>query len=77
MLVVKKKMSTIKQPNKGDNVRQNPNNITQLFKNNNSKNVIKIVFDVDLHHGPIRVKVEKVWMPKGMTSQPLRVNTPI
>jgi hypothetical protein len=54
MLVVKKKMSTIKQPGKGDNARQSPDNITQLSKNNNSKNVIKIVFYVNLHHGPIR-----------------------
>jgi hypothetical protein len=59
MLVIKQKMHTIKQPSKGDNVCQNPHNITQLSKNNNSKNVIKNVFYVNLHHDPIRVKVKK------------------
>jgi len=59
ILVIKKKMNTIEQPSKGDNVCQNPNNITQLSINNNSKNDIKIIFNVNLHHDPIRVKVEK------------------
>ncbi len=44
MLVVKKKMSTIKQPGKGDNARQSPDNITQLSKNNNSKKLLKSFF---------------------------------
>jgi hypothetical protein len=55
MLVIKKKISTTKQPGKGDNVHQKPPGITQLFKNNSLKNIIKSVFNVDLHHGPIRV----------------------
>jgi hypothetical protein len=52
MLVVKRRMNTIKQPKKGDNVHQRPLDITQLSKNNNLKNVIK---NVDLHHNPIMV----------------------
>jgi hypothetical protein len=55
MLVVKRRMNTIKQLGKRDNAHQRPFDSTQLFKNNNSKNVIKSVFDVDLHHDPIRV----------------------
>jgi len=55
MLVVKRRMNTIKQLGKRDNVHQRPFDNTQLFKNNNSKNVIKSVFDVDLHHDPIKV----------------------
>jgi hypothetical protein len=50
MLVKKKIMSTIKQLGKGDNAYQRPLNIIQLSKNSSSKNVIKNVFDVDLHH---------------------------
>jgi hypothetical protein len=55
MLVVKRKMGTIKQFGKMDNAHQKPFNITQLSKNNNLRNVIKSVFDIDLHHGPIGV----------------------
>jgi len=55
MLIIKRKMSTIKQLGKGDNAHQKPFNITQLFKNKNLKNVIKSVFDVNMHHGPIGV----------------------
>jgi hypothetical protein len=52
---VKKRMSTIKQIGKGDNVHQSPPpNITQLYENNYSKNVIKNIFDVNLHHGLIK-----------------------
>jgi hypothetical protein len=53
MLIVKKKMSVIKQLGKGDNARERPPIITQLFKNNNLKNIIKNVFNVDLHHSLI------------------------
>jgi len=59
MLVVKRKMCTIKQLSKGDNVHQWPLDITQLFKNSSSRNIIKNVFNVDLHHGPIKVKVKE------------------
>jgi hypothetical protein len=55
MLEVERKMSTIKQLGKGDNVHQRPFNITQLSKNSCSRNVIKNVFDVNLHHGLIKV----------------------
>jgi hypothetical protein len=55
MLVIKRRMNTIKQHGKRDNVRQRPLDITQFFKNNSSRNVIKSIFDVDLHHNPIRV----------------------
>jgi hypothetical protein len=30
-------------------------NITQFSRNNNSKNATKSIFNVDLHHNPIRV----------------------
>jgi hypothetical protein len=33
--------------------------ILELFKNNNSRNVIKSVFDIDLHHDPIKVSVKE------------------
>jgi hypothetical protein len=59
MLAIKRKMSTIKQLGKGDNVHQRPPGITQLSKNSDLKNVIKSVFNVDLHHGPIRVQVKE------------------
>jgi hypothetical protein len=55
MLVGEKKMKTIKQHGKGDNVCQSPPNFTQLFKNNSARNVIKNILNVDLHHGPIKV----------------------
>jgi hypothetical protein len=59
MLVIRRKMSTIKQLGKRDNVHQRPPNITQLSKNSDSKNIIKSVFNVDLHHGPIRVQIKE------------------
>jgi hypothetical protein len=55
MLVIKRKMNTIKQPGKGDNACQKLLNITQLSKNNSLKIIIKNIFNIDLHHGPIRV----------------------
>ncbi len=55
MLVVKRKMNTIKQFGKGDNVRQRTPDISQFKKNNNSINAIKSVFNVDLHHDPYKV----------------------
>ncbi len=55
ILEVKRKMNTIKQLGKRDNAHQKPPNITQLFENTYSKNIIKSVFNIDLHHGPIRV----------------------
>jgi hypothetical protein len=55
MLVIKRKMNAIKQLNKKDNVHQRPLDITQFFKNNNSKNVIKGIFNVDLQHDPLKV----------------------
>jgi hypothetical protein len=59
MLVVKRKMNTIKQPNKGDNAHQKPPNITHFSKNNSSRNIIKSVFNINLHHDPIKVLVEE------------------
>jgi hypothetical protein len=55
MLTVKRRMNAIKQFGKGDNVRQKPPSIAQLSKNNSSRNVIKSVFDINLHHGRIKV----------------------
>jgi hypothetical protein len=48
-------MIAIKQPGKGDNAHQRPLNITKLSKNNNSKNGIKSIFNVDMQHGLIKV----------------------
>jgi len=55
MLVIKRKMCIIKQLCKKDNAHQKPFNITQLFKNNNLKNVIKNIFNVNLHHDATKV----------------------
>jgi hypothetical protein len=55
MLVVKRIIGTIKQLGKGDNARLKPPDVTQFYKNNSLRNVIKIIFDVNLHHGPIMV----------------------
>jgi hypothetical protein len=55
MLVVKKRMNTTKQLGKGDNACQRPFDITQLFETHNLRNVIKSVFDVNMHHDPIKV----------------------
>jgi len=55
MLVVKRIMNTIKQFGKGDNVHQKTPDISQFLKNNNSINVIKSVFNVNLHHDPFKV----------------------
>jgi hypothetical protein len=52
-------MSTIKQLDKRDNVHQKSLSILELSKRNNSRNIIKNVFDVDLHHNPSRVVIEK------------------
>jgi len=54
ILVIKRKMNTIKQLGKGTMFTKGPDN-TQVFKNSNSTNFIKGVFDIDLHHNPIRV----------------------
>jgi hypothetical protein len=59
MLVVNRRMNTIKQPSKRDNVHQSPPSITQLSNKNDSKNVIKNVFNVDLHHHLIREQVKE------------------
>jgi hypothetical protein len=55
MLIIKKRMNIIKQLDKGANVHQRPPGITQFSKNSRSRNVIKSVFDVDLHHRLIKV----------------------
>ncbi len=59
MLVVNRRVSTIKQFGKGENIHQRPPDITQLSKNSSSRNFIKNIFNVNLHHGPIRVSVEE------------------
>lgn len=55
MLVLKRIMIIIKQLGKGDNACQRSPNILQLSKNNNSKNVIRNIFDVNLCHDLIKV----------------------
>jgi len=55
MLILKRKMNTIKQLGKGDNACQRPPGITQSSKNNSLKNAIKSIFYLNMHHGPIRV----------------------
>jgi len=59
MLIVNRRMDTIKQPNKKDDVHQRPPSITQLFNKSDSTNVIKNVFNVDLHHDLMRVQVKE------------------
>ncbi len=68
MLVIKRRMSTIKL-GKGDNVCQRPPNITRLFKNKNSKNTTYIMAQSGCRSRTVR-------MPKMMASQPQGVNTP-
>jgi hypothetical protein len=58
MLVINRRMSIIKQLGR-ENVHRRPPTITQLSKKNSSRNVIKNVFDVDLHHSPIRMSIEE------------------
>jgi len=55
MFVVNKRINTIKELGKKDNVHKRPPDVTQVSKNNSLKYTIKNVFDIDLHHGPIRV----------------------
>jgi len=55
MLIIKRKMVIIKQHDKKDNAHQRPPYITNLFKINSLINAIKNVFDIDLHHDPIKV----------------------
>jgi hypothetical protein len=55
MLVIKRRMNIIKQLGKEDNACQRPLGITQLSKNKSSKNIIRNIFDVDLHHDSIKV----------------------
>jgi hypothetical protein len=38
-----------------DNAHQRPFSLTELSKNNNLRNIIKNIFNVDLHHSPIMV----------------------
>jgi hypothetical protein len=59
MLVVKKRMCTIKQFGKKDNARQKPLRHHTTLLNINSRNLIKNVFNIDLHHNPIRVQVKE------------------
>jgi len=59
MLVIKRKMVTIKQLGKMENVCQRLLGITYFSKNNNLKNVIKNIFDVDFHHNLIKVWIEE------------------
>jgi hypothetical protein len=47
----------IKHIDKRDNACQSLSDITELFLNNNSRNVIKNIFNLDLHHDPIKVYV--------------------
>jgi hypothetical protein len=55
----KEKNEHHKQLSKRDNVHQRPPGVTQHFKNNDSINVIKSIFNIDLHHGPIQVQVKE------------------
>jgi hypothetical protein len=45
----------IKQLDKRNNVHQRPFDITQFFKNSSSRDIIKNIFNIDLHHDPIKV----------------------
>jgi hypothetical protein len=55
MLIIFLKMSIVKQHDKKDNVCQRTYDISQLFKINSLKNIIKNVFNIYLHHNPIKV----------------------
>jgi len=58
----------IKQLDKRDNACQRLSDITKLFLNNNSRNVIKNIFNLDLHHDPIKVYVGEGLDAKRMPS---------
>jgi hypothetical protein len=75
MLILKRRMSTIKQHDKGDNVYQRSSSTLKLFKNSSLRNVIKNIFNIDLHHNLIKCRSKKALMQKGMVSQPLGVDT--
>jgi hypothetical protein len=59
MLVVKRRMGTTKQLGKVDNLHQRSPRHHTIFLKNSSRNVIKIVFNIDLHHSPIKVRIKK------------------
>jgi hypothetical protein len=68
MLVIKRRMNTIKQLGKTKDACQRSSNISQLSKNSSLRNDIKNVFDVDLHHDPIKCKLRRALMPKWMVA---------
>jgi len=49
----------IKQPSNLQSCKRNIAHLCLARQNNSSRNVIKSVFNVDLHHNPVRVQVEK------------------
>jgi hypothetical protein len=67
-------MSTKKQLGKGDDACQRSPNILQLFKNNSSKNVIKNISMSTCIMTQSRCSLRKALMPKGMVSQPSKVD---
>jgi len=75
MLVVKRKMITIKQPSKGGNVRQRPHGFIQLSENNNLKNAIKNVSKLTYITAQLGCRLRKAQMPKVIALQPSRVDT--
>jgi hypothetical protein len=71
MLIVKRKMNTIKQLGKGDNAGQRPLGITQLSKTSSSKMLLKMFLMSTYITTQLGCRAKKVWMPKRMVSQPL------
>jgi len=55
MLEIKRKMNIIKQPDKRDNAHDRSLDILEFSKKQIKINDIKSVFDVNLHHGLIRL----------------------
>jgi hypothetical protein len=68
MLIVKKKMNTIKQPGKGDNACQRPLSITPFLKDKSLKKLLKTFSMLTCITAQSRCRSRRVRMPKRMAS---------
>jgi hypothetical protein len=76
MLVIKRKMNTIKQHGKGDNVHQKPPTSHNSLKTTIRETLLKAFSMSTYIMTQLRCRLRKVQMLKGMASQPLGVDIP-
>jgi hypothetical protein len=76
MLVIKRRMSTIKQPGKEDNVYQRPLGSHNFLKIITRETLLKVFLTSTCMMTQSRCKLKRVRMPKGMALEPSRVETP-